>query len=401
MSATDAMVSRLRAEIDERSTFQDRLLEGAQESGRDLNAQEMELYNRAAERITACDAQLVPLEEGLRIARESTQRSRELAQSMPREQRAQATVEYRTAGEYIVDRWQAGAGLEEARTRMAVYERAAAHQTTPDNLGLIPTPVVQPVINFIDTARPIVSALGPKGVPGGHFTRPRITQHTDVAQQSAEKTELVSRKMLITGVAVTMSTYGGYVNVSRQNIDWSVPQIMDIVVNDLAGQYAIETEQVTAAALEANATPLAPPLPATPDAAAVSAAVWAAAGQAYTAMQGAGSLVLAVAPDVMGLIGPLFAPVNPTNSQSSGFSAGSFGSGPVGSISGIAVVMSAALTAGTALMINTAAAEVYEQRIGTLSVTEPSVLGVQVAYAGYFAPVIIQGPGIIKLDAVP
>jgi hypothetical protein len=103
----------------------------------------------------------------------------------------------------------------------------------------------------------------------------------------------------------------------------------------------------------------------------------------------------------MGLIGPLFAPVNPTNSQSSGFNAGSFGSGPQGSISGIAVVMSTALTAGTALMVNTAAAEVYEQRIGTLSVTEPSVLGVQVAYAGYFSPAIIQASGIIKLDAVP
>jgi hypothetical protein len=102
---------------------------------------------------------------------------------------------------------------------------------------------------------------------------------------------------------------------------------------------------------------------------------------------------------MMGAIGPLFAPVNPTNAQSSGFNAGSFGSGPMGSISGIGVVMSAALSAGTALMISTAAAEVYEQRIGTLSVTEPSVLGVQVAYAGYFAPAMILPAGIIRLDA--
>jgi HK97 family phage major capsid protein len=401
MSATDAMVARLTAEIEERGNFQNQLIEGAQSAGRDLNAQEMELYQRAADRIATCADQLGPLQEGVRIAQESAQRSRDLAGAFAaaRDTRAQTTVEYRTAGEYIVDRWQAGAGLEEARTRMAVYERAAAHQTTADNLGLIPTPVVQPVINFIDAARPIVSALGPRAVPGGHFTRPRITQHTDVALQSAEKTELVSRKMLITGTTVTMATYGGYVNVSRQNIDWSVPQIMDIVVNDLAGQYAIETEQVTAAALEANATAQTPALPATPDAATTSAAIWQAAGAAYTATQGAGSLVLAVAPDMMGAIGPLFAPVNPTNAQSSGFNAGSFGSGPMGSISGIAVVMSAALSAGTALMISTAAAEVYEQRIGTLSVTEPSVLGVQVAYAGYFAPAMILPAGIIRLDA--
>jgi HK97 family phage major capsid protein len=395
------MVSRLSAEIDERTAFQNQLIEGAQSAGRDLNAQEMELYNRAAERVTACADQLGPLQEGVRIAQESAQRSRDLAGAFAaaRDSRQPATIEYRSAGEYIIDRWQAGAGLEEARTRMAVYERAAAHQTTPDNLGLIPTAVVQPVINFIDQARPIVSALGPKSVPGGHFTRPRITQHTDVGKQTAEKTELVSRKMLITGVAVTMSTYGGYVNVSRQNIDWSVPQIMDIVVNDLAGEYAIETEQVIASALEASATAQTPALPAAPTAAEVSGAIWQAAGASYNAMRGAGSLVLAVAPDMMGAIGPLFAPVNPTNAQSSGFAAGAFGSGPVGSISGVAVVMSAALTAGTALMVNTAAAEVYEQRIGTLSVTEPSVLGVQVAYAGYFAPVIIEPAAIIRLDA--
>ena len=110
-------------------------------------------------------------------------------------------------------------------------------------------------------------------------------------------------------------------------------------------------------------------------------------------------MILAVAPDMMGLIGPLFAPVNPTNAQSSGFNAGSFGSGPMGAISGIAVVMSAGLTAGTALVINSAAAEVYEQRIGTLQVIEPSVLGVQVVYAGYFDAIVLDPAGIIRLDA--
>ena len=51
MSATDAMVARLEHEIEERSSFQNRLIENAQDSGRDLNDQEMELYRSAAERI--------------------------------------------------------------------------------------------------------------------------------------------------------------------------------------------------------------------------------------------------------------------------------------------------------------------------------------------------------------
>lgn len=404
MSATDAMVARLQAEIEERRAFQDQLVEGAQQAGRDLDTREMELYASAGERIETCAAQLGPLSEGVRIAAESATRSRELSDALATARAGGrgpgATVEYRSAGEYISDRWQAGAGYEEARVRLQVYERAAAHQTTADNLGVIPEPVVGNVLQFVDSARPIVTALGPQGVASGSFKRPRVTQHTDVGKQTAEKTELVSRKMLIDSLPVAMETYGGYVNVSRQNIDWSVPQIMDIVVNDLAAQYAIETEIIAAADLEGAATPQVPALPATPSADDIAKAIWTAAGTAYAAMQGVGRLVLFVAPDMLGAIGPVFAPVNPTNAQGQGFSAGSFGAGVMGSIGGIPVVMSPALSAGTVLLASTAAEEVYEQRIGTLSVTEPSVLGVQVAYAGYFAAVTINAGGIIKLDAV-
>jgi hypothetical protein len=40
---------------------------------------------------------------------------------------------------------------------------------------------------------------------------------------------------------------------------------------------------------------------------------------------------------------------------------------------------------------------VFEQRIGTLQITEPSVLGVQVAYAGYFTALTIDDDGIVPL----
>jgi hypothetical protein len=240
--------------------------------------------------------------------------------------------------------------------------------------------------------------LGPREVPGGRFTRPRVTQHTQVAVQAGEKVELASRKMLIDSTPVDMSTYGGYVNVSRQNIDWSVPQIMDLVVQDLAAQYAIQTELATATELVSNATAGNPQIPASgADAADVSAALWAAAGAAYSAMPGAGRLVLLVSPDMLGVIGGLFANVNPTNAISGGFAAGDFASGVMGTVSGITVVMSTQLPPGTALVVNTAAAEVYEQRIGALSVTEPSVLGVQVAYAGHFAPVVLTPAGVIDI----
>ena len=71
----------------------------------------------------------------------------------------------------------------------------------------------------------------------------------------------------------------------------------------------------------------------------------------------------------------------------------------MGSISGVPVIMSYGLAAGTVLLINASAARVYEQRIGALQVTEPSVLGVQVAYAGYFQVSVLVPAAVIKLTA--
>ena len=78
--------------------------------------------------------------------------------------------------------------------------------------------------------------------------------------------------------------------------------------------------------------------------------------------------------------------------------AGNFGQGVMGSIAGVDVVMSAGLASGEAFLFSTAAIEVFEQRVGTLQATEPSVLGVQVAYAGYFTPLVIEDDAIVPLE---
>ena len=73
----------------------------------------------------------------------------------------------------------------------------------------------------------------------------------------------------------------------------------------------------------------------------------------------------------------------------------------MGNIAGIPVYCSPAVATNTALVLSSAAAEVYEDRIGSLQVVEPSVLGVQVAYAGYFTPLVIEATGIIKITKTP
>jgi HK97 family phage major capsid protein len=388
------MLARYAQEISDRQQFIDNLVESA--NGDDLSDEKMELVEDAKNRIIDINKRMGPLEEHRRIAGESQERLAALARYMPPERPKE--VEYRSAGSYTLDMWRAGLGSDEAKQRLDIYNRAAAHQTTSDNPGLLPEQILGPVVNFIDAVRPVVSAIGPQQLPRGSWSRPRITQHTAVAAQSAEKAELTSQKMTISKVAVTAVTYGGYVNVSRQDIDWTQPEIMDIVINDLAAQYALKTEQVAVQAFYTGATAGTVTIPATPDADSVAAAFWGAAGQVYTATKGQGRLIAAASPDVLGILGPLFAPVNPVDSQSTGFTAATYGQGAMGAIGGIPVYVTGGFAAAKSLMVlSTAATEVYEDRIGSLSVVEPSVLGVQVAYAGYFVPLLLEPLGVIKV----
>jgi HK97 family phage major capsid protein len=402
MRQTDQMLTRYTSEIEDRQNFIDGIVEAAEKDQRDLSEQEMELVTRARDRLQSLTAQVVPLREARRISSESANEVANLHRLMGEAQNDKPKqVEYRSAGAYVLDYWKAGLGAQEPAERLELFNRAAAHQTTGDNPGLLPAQMLEPVINFIDQSRPLVTALGPRQLPSGSWNRPKISQHTNVAPQAGEKTELVSRKMVIGMVPVTASTYGGYVNVSRQNIDWSQPSIMDLVINDLAAVYAQETEKALCVAVDAATTagPTIPTGPATP--AAVNSAVWTAAGAVYAATKGAGRVIIACSPDTLGLLGPAFPAVNPTNAFSTGFSASDIGSGNVGSISGLPVVVSAGFDAGTMIVLSTAAVEVYEDRIGSLQVVEPSVLGVQVAYAGYFADVVIDATAIVEITKTP
>lgn len=403
---SDAMLTRLEKEVEERNAFIEGLVSGAQDADRDLTDTEHELMGEARKRIEVCERQVESISEGraagMRARKRVDEVDRELGRLRDRVDRG--GVEYRSAGAYVMDVWHGHVGDTDARERLEVFNRTADHQTTADNAGLLPDPIVGPLVNFIDATRPVVMALGTQPITTSPFRRSRVTQQTEVARQTdggtaeiTEKVELASQKMLITSDTVTAETYGGYVNVSRQNIDWTSPSAYDAVVNSLAEQYAIVTEAVACDAIQAvNTSAVEYPLNPTGDE--LSAAIWAARAAVYTAVKGRGSVLIAIAPDRLADFGPLFAPYGAFNQQGTGFSAADFNQGVVGVISGIPVYMTAGLASGEAFVLSTAALELYEQRIGTLSVVEPSVLGVQVAYAGYFATYTAAAGGIVPLE---
>lgn len=405
---SDAMISRLESELAERSSFIQGVIGGAQDAGRDLLDSEKELLSSAKDRVGALTSQLDVLADSRQSQLSARNRAATLQRDMAagRHQIDKGAVEYRSAGAYLVDAYKAGMNDRDAKERLEIFTRAAAHDKTGDLQGIVPDPVVGEVINFIDAARPIVSVLGARPLPSATWHRPKVTAHTAVGPQGTngggsgtgsaadEKTELPSVKMTIGRLTANAVTYGGYVNVSRQAIDFGAGTL-DVVINDLAAQYAIQTEAAAGSELQGVAT--TPVAIASADAGDIARALWTGAGQAYEATKGQGRLVLAVSPDVLGTFGPLFAPINPESAQSTGFNAAQFGQGVMGAISGVSLVMSAGLGAGGAVLFSTAAIEAYETRVGTLQVSEPSVLGVQVGYAGYFTPLVVEAGGIIPL----
>ena len=177
---------------------------------------------------------------------------------------------------------------------------------------------------------------------------------------------------------------------------------MDLIISDLAAQYALQTENDATDTFLAAATAASTNLATGVNTEAqVTAAFWGAVGQVYAGTKGQGRVIAACAPQMLGLVGPLFAPVNPQNAQSTGFQAVNYGQGAAGAISGVPIYVTAGLADNKILVLSTAAAEVYETRVGQLQVVEPSVLGVQVAYAGHFTPLVIDALGIIAITKTP
>jgi HK97 family phage major capsid protein len=326
------MIERLEREIEERSSFIEGVIANAQDGDRDLTDNEKELTVQARSRLENLDDQLKHLYE----ARSRTTQARQRAADVHREfdrlrnQVDNGPVEYRSTGGYLADYIAASTGSREAMERLEVYSRAAAHQKTSDNLGVVPDPIIGSVVNFIDASRPAVAFLGPQNLPSATWYRPKVTQRTLVAAQGSagaaadEKTELTSQKMTITRLTGNAVTYGGYVNVSRQDIDFAQPSMLDVVVNDLAAQYAIQTEAVlgTLIQTQANNVELTTASGGTPTAAELAAGLWAAAANVYTATKGVGRIALIVPPSRLGNWGGVFSPVNPQNAQSTGFRAG-------------------------------------------------------------------------------
>ena len=284
----------------------------------------------------------------------------------------------------------------------AGIEAAAPNVITTDIPGVLPLPIVQPTYNNFIGRRPVIDAVGVKAMPQGGkvFIRPEVTTHTSVAVQSAENAALQSGTFVVTDNQVTKGTYGGYVTLSEQSIDWSTPEIIGLVLDDMGRIYANETDNVAADNLKTGAT-------VTSNFTAASGAdpsYWSSwiSSAATTILSGSnGNLPthLFVSPDYWGVLmglsdtadRPLFPQIGPMNA---------FGNLSPGQVNGVAfglqVVVDRNFADNTIIVGDATGYEVFEQMKGAISIDVPSTLSRTIAFRGYLATLMIDASKFVK-----
>ena len=150
-----------------------------------------------------------------------------------------------SASEYIVKFLAGGAEFAEFNAKI----RAAAPDViTTDTPGILPEPIIGPVYNNFRGLRPVCDAIGVKAMPGGGkvFRRPEVTTHTTIGLSNGENAALDSGTFVVSNNNVTKEVYGGYVKLSEEDLDWTEPEVLGLLLDDMARIYANTTDNVAA-----------------------------------------------------------------------------------------------------------------------------------------------------------
>ena len=340
----------------------------------------------------------IPEEETMSEVTPTVEASAEIVPTAPLFAAAKREAVLPTAVEYIAA---AIAGGDQWRDMSAALNAAAPDVTTTDTPGVLPLPIVSPVYNNFRGIRPVVDACGVKPMPGGGkiFIRPEVTTHTSMAVQSAENAALQSGTFVISSNQVTKGTYGGYVNISMQDLEWTDPAILSLILDDMARIYANTTDDVAADALLAGVTQSAVLTDPTSPAEWVSD-IYDAASTILTNSNGNLPDTLFLSPNMYAYLGklvdtagrPLFPEVGPMNAFG-GASASTF----QGMAFGLRVCVDRNFASDTVIVGAADGFEIFEQQKGALSLEAPSTLSRTLSWHGYFATLMIDNTKFVKL----
>jgi uncharacterized protein len=307
-----------------------------------------------------------------------------------------------SAGEWISAQMHGGAVAAEFNARLRA---AAPDVTTADLDGILPLPILAPIYSGIQGLRPVVDAIGARQMPqsGKVFIVPKITTHTSIGGPETQNTTITAGQFVVDDIQITKDIYGGYVEVSEASIDWTSPEVLQGLLEDMGKKYALATDNAAADALLAGTSQTTGNVdPADP-------ADW------IQKVYACANTILAngyympdhlfVSPDVFAQLGtlsddqgrPLFPQVGPMNA---------FGTMNAGSreavVFGLRLVVDTNFAAKTTIVgaAATGAFRCYEQQKGAIVAdigAGASTLSRTIAFRGYFAPKMIDANQFMKI----
>lgn len=147
---------------------------------------------------------------------------------------------------------------EYSASKRTALQAAAGDVLTTDTPGLLSTVVLGPLVQDLNFLRPVVEAVGARAYPDNGqqktFIRPTITTHTSVAAQSPELSAVSATTMVIASNSVSKTTLAGQVTLSAQDVSFTSPEAMSLILNDLMGEYMIAADNLAADNLLTAAT---------------------------------------------------------------------------------------------------------------------------------------------------
>jgi HK97 family phage prohead protease len=331
---------------------------------------------------------------------------------------AQAKKEFilPTAGEFMAAYHIGGDTFKNMNAAVADYtaskrtalQAAAGDVLTTDTPGLLPVPVLGPLVQDLNFLRPVVDAVGARAYPDNGqsktFIRPTITTHTSVASQS-ELGSASATTMVIASNSISKTTLAGQVTLSVQDIDFTSPAAMQLILNDLMGEYMIASDNLAADNLltAASASGVWDGTVADLLKSVYDSAVDISSNRNWTPTH------MFVSPDVWGQLGQLAdttgRPVFPFigagltgQNALGGGQASSWNGNPLG----LQLVVDSNFAAKTMIITRVGqgagdAYEFYESIRGLMSVEQPAVLGRNMSFHGYVSTFAAIGGMIRKI----
>jgi HK97 family phage prohead protease len=304
-----------------------------------------------------------------------------------------------TAGEFIAASLQGGSVLAEMNARV---QAAAPNITTADTPGILPEIITGSVFDSLNPIRPFVSAIGALAMPGSGatFRRPVITVRPVVTQQpTGQLNPLDPSTVTVANNNVNKLTFGTYVTMSEQDLDWTDPASINIVLNQLAIAYGQATNNYAVDTCHAAITQTSA-VADTSDPADWIAAIYEGARQISNTSNYLPTHMV-VTPGTWAALGslvdstgrPVFPQIGAMNAPGQ-LSAANWNGNPLG------LVLVVDKNAPGSFMGHAAGPaagfEFYEQQKGAISVDVPSTLGRTIAYRGYAAAFMADATKFVK-----